>query len=58
MPQRHCQPYSSEFRERIVELVRAGRSPEDLSAEFEPSAQTTRNWSRRPTATRVAAAMA
>lgn len=43
-PQRHRQPYPPEFRERIVELVRAGRSPEDLSAEFEPSAQTIRNW--------------
>lgn len=28
----------------MVELVRAGRSPEELSREFEPSAQTIRNW--------------
>jgi len=27
-----------------VDLVRAGRSPEELSREFEPSAQTIRNW--------------
>ena len=37
-------PYAPEFRERMVELVRAGRSPEELSREFEPSAQTIRNW--------------
>jgi len=28
----------------MVELVRAGRSPEELAKEFEPSAQTIRNW--------------
>ena len=28
----------------MVELVHTGRSPEDLSREFEPSAQTIRNW--------------
>ena len=28
----------------MVELVRAGRTPEELSREFEPSAQTIRNW--------------
>jgi transposase len=27
-----------------VELARAGRTPEGLAQEFEPSAQTTRNW--------------
>ena len=37
-------PYAPEFREQMVELVRAGRSPEELSREFEPSAQTIRNW--------------
>jgi len=37
-------PYSLEFRNQIIELVRAGRSPEELSREFEPSAQTIRNW--------------
>src|SRR5688500_2726117 len=36
--------YSREFREQIVELVRAGRTPEDLAKEFEPSNQTIRNW--------------
>jgi transposase len=28
----------------MVELVRAGRSPEELAQEFEPTAQTIRNW--------------
>ena len=37
-------PYPPEFREQMVELVRAGRTPEELSREFEPSAQTIRNW--------------
>lgn len=37
-------PYAPEFRRQMVELVRAGRTPEELSREFEPSAQTIRNW--------------
>lgn len=37
-------PYPAEFREQIVALVRAGRSPSELSREFEPSEQTIRNW--------------
>jgi len=28
----------------MIELVRAGRSPEELAREFEPSAQSIRNW--------------
>jgi transposase len=43
MPGTH-RPYSAEFRHRIVELVRAGRKPEHLAKEFEPSAQTIWNW--------------
>ena len=37
-------PYAPEFRQQIVELVRAGRTPEELSREFEPTAQTIHNW--------------
>ena len=37
-------PYASEFRRQIIELVQAGRPPEELAREFEPSAQTIRNW--------------
>ena len=29
--------YPPEYKERIVELVRAGRSPGSLAREFEPS---------------------
>ena len=36
--------YPPEFRRRIVELVRAGRTPESLAKEFEPSAVTIRKW--------------
>lgn len=38
------QPYAPEFRRQMVELVRAGRSPEELAEEFEPTAQSIRNW--------------
>jgi transposase len=37
-------PYTPEFRRQMVELVRAGRSPEKLAEEFEPTAQSIRNW--------------
>ncbi len=43
MPKTH-KPYSQEFRQSMVELVRAGRSPNQLAKEFEPSAQVIRNW--------------
>ena len=38
--------YPLEYRERMVELVRPGRSPGSLAREFEPSEQTIRNWVR------------
>jgi transposase len=28
----------------MVELVRAGRDPDDLAGEFEPTSQSIRNW--------------
>jgi transposase len=31
----------------MVELVRAGRRPDELAREFEPSGQTIRNWVRQ-----------
>ena len=40
-------PYAPEFRRRIVELVRAGRSPVELAGEFEPTAQSIRGWVRQ-----------
>ena len=36
--------YPAEFRQQVIELVRAGRSPESLAKEFEPSAQSIRSW--------------
>lgn len=39
--------YPPEFRRRMVELVRAGRSPEQLAEEFEPSANTIRSWAQQ-----------
>ena len=35
-----------EFRRQMVELVRSGRTPEELSKEFEPTAQSIWNWVR------------
>ncbi|RTR02958.1 transposase [Halomonas nitroreducens] len=37
-------PYPAEFRQQIIELVRTGRTPEELAKEFEPTAQTIHNW--------------
>lgn len=39
--------YPPEFRQRIIELVRKGRTPEELGRQFEPSAQAIRNWVRQ-----------
>lgn len=36
--------YPPEFRAKLIELVRAGRTPDELAREFEPTAQTIRNW--------------
>ncbi len=40
-------PYPLEFRQRMIDLVRTGRSPESLGREFEPTAQAIRNWVRQ-----------
>jgi transposase len=39
--------YPPEFRRQMVELVRAGRPPEELAREFEPTAQSITNWVRQ-----------
>ena len=36
--------YPPELRQQLIDLVRSGRTPEDLAREFEPSAQAIRNW--------------
>ena len=43
MPKSH-KPYPPEFKQRIVDMVRAGRSPDELAEKFEPTAQSIRNW--------------
>lgn len=36
--------YSRELQHQMVRMVRAGRTPQELAREFEPSAQAIRNW--------------
>ena len=48
MAKKHPRAYPLEFRAKIIELARAGRSPEVVAAEFELSNQTIRNWINRP----------
>ena len=43
MPRTHP-PYSPEFRRQMVDLVRAGRDPDDLAREFEPTGHSIRAW--------------
>ena len=43
MPRTH-KPYAEEFKKKLVTLVREGRTPQELSRQFEPSAQAIRNW--------------
>ena len=43
----HHGRYPAEYRRRMIDLVRSGRSPEELGSEFEPSAQRIRNWVRQ-----------
>ncbi|MCW6511461.1 transposase [Lichenifustis flavocetrariae] len=40
--------YSPEFRRQMIDLVRAGRDPDDLAREFEPTGQSIRNWTAAP----------
>jgi transposase len=37
-------PYAPEFKQQMVDLVRTGRTPEELGRQFEPSGQSIRNW--------------
>ena len=37
-------PYPQQFKEQIVGLARAGRTPAELAREFEPSEPTIRDW--------------
>lgn len=40
-------PYPAGLRMKMVELIRSGRTPEELAREFEPSAQAIRNRVRQ-----------
>ena len=44
---RSRRPYPPGFRQQMIDLVRVGRTPESLSREFEPTAQTIHNWLRQ-----------
>ena len=44
---RYRPAYPPEFRRQMVDLVRSGRTPEELSREFEPSAASIAGWVRR-----------
>jgi|SRR6185503_14184372 len=46
-PYKRRRRYSAEFKTRMVELVRAGRSPASLAKEFEPTAQAIGRWVRQ-----------
>ena len=43
MPRTHP-PYAAEYRRRIVELARGGRSITALARELEPTVETIRQW--------------
>jgi len=36
-------PYPEEFKRRLIEMVGAGRSADELAEKFEPTAQSVRN---------------
>lgn len=42
--QRYRAAYPPEYRRQMIELVRSGRTPEDLAREFEPTAQSISTW--------------
>jgi transposase-like protein len=46
MPKTHPE-YAAEFKKRIVELARAGRTPASLSREFGIAPKSVRNWRRQ-----------
>ena len=37
-------PYPQDFRDKMVKLVRSGRTPTELAKNYEPNAQTICNW--------------
>ena len=49
MPKPHTPkpPYSAQFREQMVELVQAGRNPNELAGEFGCHVTSILNWVRK-----------
>jgi transposase len=47
-------PYPAEFKQQMVELVRAGRTPAELAREFKSSGQSISTWVAREAADRRA----
>ncbi len=45
-------PYSAEFRQQMVELVRAGRKPAELAREFKCTGKSIATWVSRAAADR------
>ncbi len=39
--------YEEDFKKSIVEMVKAGRRPDELSKEYSPSADSIRNWDKK-----------
>ena len=48
---RYRTAYPPEFRRQMVDLVRSGRTPEELAREFEPTAQSISTWGSKPRGT-------
>ena len=46
-PHTSKQPYPAQFREQMIELVRAGRKPGELAKEFGCHATSITNWVRQ-----------
>ena len=44
---RYREAYTDDFRQMIVDLVRAGRRPKELAKEFEPNSTTIYGWVKR-----------
>ncbi|MGB3796696.1 MAG: IS3 family transposase, partial [Alteraurantiacibacter sp.] len=44
---RYRPAYPPEFRRPMIDLVRSGRTPEELAQEFEPGAASIAGWVRR-----------
>jgi transposase len=40
-------PYPPELRRQILDLLKAGRSAEELARDYEPTATTIRNWEKQ-----------